>query len=165
IEGFSHFVTSMTAPIASGWSVCRVGFAPTGKRRLLTAHTRSGHLNSIATVFGPSLGLLVSLIFGRGNAKDVTSDTFVILLLVVYLNGLVPALITAAFDGYLDRRVKGISKWLLAGSFGYVVAYVNILVPLLVYDPKWGLVGAIPAVICSALTDQVIGSAKDFARA
>src|SRR3974390_992190 len=43
IEGFSHFVTSMTAPIASGWSVCRVGFAPTGKRRLCTAHTRCGH--------------------------------------------------------------------------------------------------------------------------
>jgi hypothetical protein len=43
IEGFSHFVTSMTAPIASGWSGCRVGFAPTGKRRLVTAHTRSGH--------------------------------------------------------------------------------------------------------------------------
>src|SRR4030095_10510070 len=43
IEGFSHFVASMTAPIASGWSGCRVGFAPTGKRRLVTAHTRSGH--------------------------------------------------------------------------------------------------------------------------
>jgi hypothetical protein len=42
IEGFSHFVTSMTAPIASGWSGCRVGFAPTGKRRLVTAHTRNG---------------------------------------------------------------------------------------------------------------------------
>ena len=40
IEGFSHFVASMTAPIASGWSGCRVGFAPTGKRRLVTAHTR-----------------------------------------------------------------------------------------------------------------------------
>src|SRR3984893_13383741 len=39
IEGFSHFVTSMTAPIASGWSGCRMGFAPTGKRRLCTAHT------------------------------------------------------------------------------------------------------------------------------
>ena len=37
-EGFSHFVTSMTAPVASGWSVRRVGLAPTGKRRLLTAH-------------------------------------------------------------------------------------------------------------------------------
>jgi SAM domain (Sterile alpha motif) len=42
-EGFSHFVTSMTAPVASGWSVRRVGFAPTGKRRLLTAHTNSSH--------------------------------------------------------------------------------------------------------------------------
>src|SRR6202030_3559711 len=39
IEGFSHFVTSMTAPIASGWSGCRVGLAPTGKRRLVTGHT------------------------------------------------------------------------------------------------------------------------------
>ena len=43
IEGFSHFVSSMTAPIASGWSGCRVGLAPTGKRRLVTAHTQSGH--------------------------------------------------------------------------------------------------------------------------
>jgi hypothetical protein len=44
IEGFSHFVTSMTAPIASGWSGCRVGLAPTGKRRLFTAHTHSRRL-------------------------------------------------------------------------------------------------------------------------
>jgi hypothetical protein len=32
----------MTAPIASGWSGCRVGLAPTGKRRLVTAHTQLG---------------------------------------------------------------------------------------------------------------------------
>jgi hypothetical protein len=38
-RGFSHFVTSMTAPVASGWSGCRVGLTPTGKRRLSTAHT------------------------------------------------------------------------------------------------------------------------------
>ena len=43
IEGFSHFVTSMTAPIASGWGDCRVGLAPTGKRRLCTAHATSRH--------------------------------------------------------------------------------------------------------------------------
>jgi xanthine dehydrogenase iron-sulfur cluster and FAD-binding subunit A len=42
-EGFSHFVTSMTAPVASGRSGCRVGLAPTGKRRLFTAHATSGH--------------------------------------------------------------------------------------------------------------------------
>src|SRR6478736_6781309 len=41
-EGFSYFVTSIAAPAASGWSVCRVGLAPTGKRRLVTAHTLSG---------------------------------------------------------------------------------------------------------------------------
>jgi hypothetical protein len=42
-EGFSHFVASMTAPVASGWSGRRVGLAPTGKRRLITAHTQMGH--------------------------------------------------------------------------------------------------------------------------
>src|SRR5246127_4011908 len=51
IEGFSHFVTSMTAPIASGWSGCRVGLAPTGKRRLCTAHARSGR--SLEVAFHP----------------------------------------------------------------------------------------------------------------
>jgi hypothetical protein len=41
-EGFSYFVT-MAAPAASGWGGRRVGLAPTGKRRLITAHTQSGH--------------------------------------------------------------------------------------------------------------------------
>jgi hypothetical protein len=46
-EGFSQFVTSLAAPAASGWSGRRVGLAPTGKRRLVTAHTRSGHLSAV----------------------------------------------------------------------------------------------------------------------
>jgi hypothetical protein len=33
--------TSTVAPVASGWSTCRVGLSPTGKRRLCTAHTLS----------------------------------------------------------------------------------------------------------------------------
>jgi hypothetical protein len=45
-EGFSHFVTSIAAPVASGWSVRRVGLAPTRKRRLVTAHTPTGHCRS-----------------------------------------------------------------------------------------------------------------------
>jgi len=49
-EGFSHFVTSMTAPVASGWSSCRVGFSPTGKRRLYTAHGHSGHCSALAHI-------------------------------------------------------------------------------------------------------------------
>jgi hypothetical protein len=43
-EGFRHFVTPMPAPVASGWSGCRVRFAPTGKRRLFTAHTQCGKM-------------------------------------------------------------------------------------------------------------------------
>jgi hypothetical protein len=42
-EAFSHFVASMTAPVASGWSGCRVELTPTGKRRFSTAHTQLGH--------------------------------------------------------------------------------------------------------------------------
>ena len=42
-EGFSRFVTSTTAPIATGWSEsCRVGLSPTGKSRLCTAHVEDG---------------------------------------------------------------------------------------------------------------------------
>ena len=41
-EGFSYFVTSIAAPVASGWSGRRVGLAPTGKRRLVTAHRQTG---------------------------------------------------------------------------------------------------------------------------
>jgi hypothetical protein len=116
-------------------------------------------------VFGPSLGLLTFFVFGRGSARDLGLDTFVIGLLFVYLNGLVPALITAGFDSCLDYRATGISKWLLTGTFGYAAAYVNVLAPLLVYQPKWGLVGAIPAIICSAITDQITSTAKKCLRA
>jgi hypothetical protein len=57
IEGFSHFVASMTAPIASGWSGCRVGLAPTGKRRLVTAHTKTGSRNRLIDLCGsPRIG-------------------------------------------------------------------------------------------------------------
>src|SRR5665647_78994 len=60
IEGFSHFVTSMTAPIASGWSGCRVGLAPTGKRRLVTAHTPSGHRSDACSYSRPNQEALFS---------------------------------------------------------------------------------------------------------
>ncbi|GHU25880.1 hypothetical protein AGMMS50256_01510 [Betaproteobacteria bacterium] len=40
-RGFSRFVSSTTAPIASGWSEsCRAGFAPAERQRLGTAHNR-----------------------------------------------------------------------------------------------------------------------------
>jgi len=43
-KGFDYFVTSIAAPVASGWSTRRVGLSPTGRRRLFTAHLLSGSL-------------------------------------------------------------------------------------------------------------------------
>ena len=50
--GFSHFVASMTAPVASGWSGRRVGLASTGKRRLVTAHTLNGLRSALPNLDG-----------------------------------------------------------------------------------------------------------------
>ncbi len=38
-RGFNHFVTSIVAPVASGWSGCRVGLSPTGKSAALPRRT------------------------------------------------------------------------------------------------------------------------------
>src|SRR6266542_2516390 len=65
-EGFSHFVASMTAPVASGWSDCRVGLAPTGKRRLVTAHTQVGH----RTCGNPSFDYPVGADEERGRDRE-----------------------------------------------------------------------------------------------
>jgi hypothetical protein len=71
IEGFSHFVTSVTAPIASGWSGCRVGLAPTGKRPFHGAHpTETLHL---APARGVRLFNLKYLRCRYGNAAGKNS--------------------------------------------------------------------------------------------
>ena len=42
-RGFSRFIASTAAPVATGWSdSCRMGFAPTEDRRLFTAHCTHG---------------------------------------------------------------------------------------------------------------------------
>ena len=85
-EGFSHFVASIAAPVASGWSGCRAGLTPAGKRHLFTAHTHpSNSLNdlnagSLARRAASSLchidyfdGLVVSWSIGtRPDAELVT---------------------------------------------------------------------------------------------
>lgn len=55
--GFSRFVTSTTAPIATGWSEsCRMGFAPTERPCLSTAHKKSyAKLRLVANVAYPRI--------------------------------------------------------------------------------------------------------------
>ena len=50
--GFSHFVTSMTAPVASGWSVSPGGTCTHWKAPPFTAHTRCGHSRLVLSTRG-----------------------------------------------------------------------------------------------------------------
>ncbi len=118
-------------------------------------------------LLGPIAGLLTFIVLG-GGLKDLPLDTFGIVLLFAYLAGLVPALITAAFDIFLDvRGAKGIPKYLLTGAFGYAAAYVVAfeVTPLLLYQPRWGLIGAIPAAICSWIADKITNPVQENRRA
>ena len=74
-EGFRHFVTSMPAPVASGWSGRRVGL--TGKRRLFTARTEAViHelliLMSMQGVASPVEGMLEGLRGWMGSGEIET---------------------------------------------------------------------------------------------
>ena len=80
IEGFSHFVTSMTASIASGWSKsCRVGLSPTGKRRLSTAHTPCRHWDMDLSLPIPVIGKVTILI----QTESADAEYFKIALTIV----------------------------------------------------------------------------------
>ena len=133
---------------------CYTGLRPDCSRVRAVSAGRSGECTLLAD---PAF-----VVISRSSAKDLGLDTFVIALLFFYLNGLVPALITAAFDA---KRARGIAMWLATGSFGYAAAYVNILAPLLLHQPKWVWVGAIPAAICSAITDLTMTRTKESLRA
>jgi hypothetical protein len=117
-------------------------------------------------LLGPLAGLLALIALSRASI-DFTSDGFVIVLLFTYLFGLLPALITAAFDSWANGRgAKGLLKYLLTSAFGYAAAYTfGLLTPLLIYNPRWGLIGAVPAAICSWITDKLINPVRESRRA
>lgn len=55
-EGFNRFVTSAAASIATGWNdSCRMGFAPTGRPCLCTAHVDRNHTRTRTPATHPAL--------------------------------------------------------------------------------------------------------------
>ena len=62
--GFSRFVASTAAPIATGWSEsCRAGFAPAGKPCLGTAHKISYVIDCVVpNAFDQELGIKFELV-------------------------------------------------------------------------------------------------------
>lgn len=116
-------------------------------------------------LLGTLAGLLALIALSRAS-MDFTSDGFVIVLLFSYLFGLLPALMTAAFDSWANGRgAKGLLKYLLTSAFGYAAAYTfGFLTPLLIYNPRWGLIGVVPAAICSWITDKITNPVRESRR-
>ena len=68
-----HFVASMPAPVASGWSGCRVGLAPTGKRRLVTAHTQLRRCGQHGAIASAAIKNCLSQLYDRHNSGRTAS--------------------------------------------------------------------------------------------
>ena len=112
-------------------------------------------------LLGPFVGFSVFLSFG-GGFKSHAFQSFLMLLPVAYLVGLIPALITAAFDrGVVRRGARGLSRCLLTGLFGFAVPYLLVIenafetTPMVPTGGTWGLIGAIPALLCAWITDKL----------
>ena len=94
--------------------------------------------------------------------ENLLPVALLITLPLVLIAGLVPSMITAAFDRMLDRRgERGIAKFVFTGICGYAAAYILVVenafetTPFFPQDAKWGLVGLIPAIACSWLMEKI----------
>jgi hypothetical protein len=109
---------------------------------------------------GPFLGFLVFIAIG-GGFKSHAAESFTILLPFAFLAGVLPALATAVVDRMIAAwGVRSGKRYFLTGLVGYAAAYLLMLENLLEVSPlvsfqfDWGLIGAVPAVICSWVTDK-----------
>jgi hypothetical protein len=112
-------------------------------------------------VLGPFLGFLVLIVLG-GGFRSHAAESFTILLPFAFLAGFIPALATAALDRMIEIwGARSLQRYLLVGLVGYGAAYLLMLEnlfetsPLVPFRFDWGLIGAVPAMICSWATDKV----------
>jgi hypothetical protein len=115
----------------------------------------------IFAALGPFAGFLIFIVLG-GGIKSYAAESFAIVLPFALIAGLLPALVTAALDRLFESwGAKSLQRYLLTGLAGYAAAYLLMLENLLETSPiiqfqyDWGLIGAIPAVICSWINDKV----------
>lgn len=116
-------------------------------------------------LLGPPLGLVTGMwillpLFNWAIGAESTIELGQLVLLpAAYVMGFVPALIAAGVDATLARRgVRWRPLW--TGLAGFLVSFVPLL-GALVYGALgslifllWGLVGAVPGAVCSALSGR-----------
>jgi hypothetical protein len=112
---------------------------------------------------GPPLGLgvlfLVLLVVEPGTRSDVVLGLALpfFLLPYAYLAGIVPALIVCAIDWLLAKRLELWPKVAVCTVVGYVATVVGMFGIHVIPSVKvalFGMVGAIPAAICSWLSNR-----------
>jgi hypothetical protein len=99
----------MTAPIASGWSGCRVGLAPTGKRRLCTAHAMNGHrvpYSITSSAVASSVGGTLRRRTEENTSLQMRSDYHTEVLLNATRNAELVAILNT-----LDQQVKVVRNY------------------------------------------------------
>jgi hypothetical protein len=116
----------------------------------------------VFAVLGPLAGYVVFISLAGGFKGDGAEVAFGMLLPVAWIAGLVPASITAALDMLFERLgARSVQTHLLTGIVGYACAYLFLFEnyfetePMFPFRVDWGLVGAIPAVICSLVTEKL----------
>jgi len=117
---------------------------------------------AIFGIVGPPLGLATGLgmLWLISRSQTVTGSGFLALLVPTYFLGLVPALATALVDSALAARgtPRRIVWTALAGAacgffpVAAAIGYSGLIRPLFLV---WGLVGAVPAAICSWLAGRL----------
>jgi drug/metabolite transporter (DMT)-like permease len=112
---------------------------------------------TIFGLIGPFVGFLVFVGSG-GGFRSHAVQSFLVVLPFAMVAGFVPAMVTATFDRLFERRgVRQVDRLFRIALVGYGAAYLLMLenlfetTPLISFQYRWGLIGAVPAVICSWL--------------
>jgi hypothetical protein len=116
---------------------------------------------AVFALLGPFAGYLVFIVLGGGFASHAL-EASVIVLPFAFIAGLLPALVTAAIDRALERLgAKRFQRYLLTAIAGYAAAYLLMIenifeaTPMVPFAASWGLVGGIPAILCSFIVDRI----------
>jgi hypothetical protein len=118
----------------------------------------------IFALLGPPLGLLIVFLmpsFTHGKPLEFPApDGMLLLSPFAYLFGVVPALLTAIADWLLAKALPLYARVPTTAAFGYLVTFLTMF---LTYNPSkvslplvfaYGIVGLVPAAVCSLLSSE-----------
>ena len=113
---------------------------------------------AIFGLIGPCVGFLVFVGLGGGFQSHAV-ESFLIVLPFGIVAGFVPAMVTATFDRLFETwGLQQLDRFIRIAAVGYGAAYLLMLenlfetTPLISFQYRWGLIGAVPGVLCSWLS-------------